>query len=148
MIATLVIGLLHHTDHVLRVDNSGWPFKSTVKSFTFSLLAYPILLLALLASRVPLTVRAFAVAANTVFTLYARIAIETPHMQYASWAMHRSVDAHLAPVPSLLGARVPEMGVVATAIGMALNALLLVTSVSLAYDAWRTHRKNRDSGRD
>ncbi len=46
--ATIVVGLVHHTDHVLRVDHSGWPFRSDVNPFTFSLLAYPILLFALL----------------------------------------------------------------------------------------------------
>jgi hypothetical protein len=46
--AAIIIGLVHHTDHVLRVDHSGWPFRPDVNPFTFSLLAYPILLFALL----------------------------------------------------------------------------------------------------
>jgi hypothetical protein len=39
-----VVGLafLHHVDHVLRADNSGWPFTSDVTPFTISLLVYPI----------------------------------------------------------------------------------------------------------
>jgi hypothetical protein len=30
------VGLLHHIDHVLRVDHSGWPFRSDVNPFTLS----------------------------------------------------------------------------------------------------------------
>lgn len=36
-----VLGVLHHTDHVLRFDHSGWPFRDVVTPFTFSLLVYP-----------------------------------------------------------------------------------------------------------
>jgi len=25
IILTMIVGLIHHTDHVLRVDHSGWP---------------------------------------------------------------------------------------------------------------------------
>jgi hypothetical protein len=39
--AVILIGLIHHTDHVLRVDHSGWPFRADLNPFTFSLLAYP-----------------------------------------------------------------------------------------------------------
>src|ERR1700730_18297812 len=48
LIAIMVVGIIHHTDHVLRFDHSGWPFRPDVNPFTFSLLAYPILLFALL----------------------------------------------------------------------------------------------------
>jgi hypothetical protein len=39
----IMLGLLHHIDHVLRFDHSGWPFRTQVTPFTFSLLAYPLL---------------------------------------------------------------------------------------------------------
>lgn len=38
--AATCVGFLHHVDHVLRVDHSGWPFVSTVTPFTFSLIVY------------------------------------------------------------------------------------------------------------
>ena len=41
-----VLGVLHHTDHVLRFDHSGWPFMDIVTLFTFSLLVYPLFILA------------------------------------------------------------------------------------------------------
>lgn len=37
-------GILHHVDHVVRGNHSGWPFQSAVTPFTFSLLIYALLL--------------------------------------------------------------------------------------------------------
>ena len=34
------LGILHHVDHVLRYDHSGWPFRDIVTPFTYSLLVY------------------------------------------------------------------------------------------------------------
>ncbi len=39
-----VFGLLHHVDHVVRGNHSGWPFVKEVTPFTFSLLVYALLL--------------------------------------------------------------------------------------------------------
>ena len=39
-----VFGVLHHVDHVVRGNHSGWPFKEEVTPFTFSLLVYALLL--------------------------------------------------------------------------------------------------------
>ena len=39
-----VFGLLHHVDHVVRGNHSGWPFVEEVTPFTFSLLVYALLL--------------------------------------------------------------------------------------------------------
>jgi len=38
LVAIMVVGIIHHTDHVLRFDHSGWPFRPEVNPFTFSLL--------------------------------------------------------------------------------------------------------------
>ena len=39
-----VFGVLHHVDHVVRGNHSGWPFQEEVTPFTFSLLIYALLL--------------------------------------------------------------------------------------------------------
>lgn len=39
-----VFGLLHHADHVIRGNHSGWPFQAEVTPFTFSLLIYALIL--------------------------------------------------------------------------------------------------------
>lgn len=45
------LSALHIADHALRVDHSGWPFRPEVTPFTFSLLAFPMLLFALFGPR-------------------------------------------------------------------------------------------------
>ncbi len=39
-----VFGVLHHADHVIRGNHSGWPFQEAVTPFTFSLLIYALIL--------------------------------------------------------------------------------------------------------
>jgi Zn-dependent membrane protease YugP len=42
--AVTIFGLLHHLDHVVRGNHSGWPFEEEVSPFTFSLLIYALLI--------------------------------------------------------------------------------------------------------
>jgi hypothetical protein len=39
-----VFSVLHHVDHVVRGNHSGWPFRAEVTPFTFSLLIYALIL--------------------------------------------------------------------------------------------------------
>ena len=39
-----IFAILHHVDHVIRGNHSGWPFQEAVTPFTFSLLIYVLLL--------------------------------------------------------------------------------------------------------
>ena len=39
-----VFSVLHHVDHVIRGNHSGWPFQAEVTPFTFSLLIYALIL--------------------------------------------------------------------------------------------------------
>ncbi len=41
---TTIFGIVHHIDHVIRGNHSGWPFEEAVTPFTFSLLIYALLL--------------------------------------------------------------------------------------------------------
>ena len=41
---TTIFAIMHHTDHVVRGNHSGWPFEEAVTPFTFSLLIYALLL--------------------------------------------------------------------------------------------------------
>ena len=43
-ISVSVFGFLHHVDHVVRGNHSGWPFQEQITPFTFSLLIYALLL--------------------------------------------------------------------------------------------------------
>ena len=40
----MILGAVHHIDHVVRGNHIGWPFSPTATPFTFSLLVYPALL--------------------------------------------------------------------------------------------------------
>ena len=42
--AAVIFGLMHHADHVIRGNHSGWPFQAEVTPFTFSLLIYALIL--------------------------------------------------------------------------------------------------------
>ena len=42
--AATVLTFLHHTDHVVRGNHSGWPFVAEITPFTFSLLGYALIL--------------------------------------------------------------------------------------------------------
>jgi hypothetical protein len=39
-----VFSVLHHADHIVRGNHSGWPFQVEVTPFTFSLLIYALIL--------------------------------------------------------------------------------------------------------
>lgn len=53
LLLALVLAVVHHADHVLRVDHSGWPFLPRASPFTYSLAVYPVFLVLLLARDKP-----------------------------------------------------------------------------------------------
>jgi len=138
LVAALVVGGLHHVDHVLRVDHSGWPFRADVNPFTFSLVAYPILLFALLGPERWFWLRWAGVAVGASFTLFAHVWIESPQMQYAMWAYNRSLEPGLWNIRNLCGAQSGTMGVIAVAISMTLNILLVTVMVTMLTDGIRS----------
>lgn len=129
--ASLSLAILHHADHVLRVDHSGWPFRPEVTPFTFSLLAYPMILFALFGPRRLFGLRLLLLALGTACTLYAHTAFESPAMQFAMWAENRSLDPHAAGLHNLPDVRSPTLGTVAVVVSMALNVTALVATGSM-----------------
>ena len=132
--ALIVVGLAHHTDHVLRVDHGGWPFRHDVNPFTFSLLAYPILLFALLGPARLFWARWSTLLIGMGFTLMAHIMIETPGMQYAMWAHNHSLEPSQPDTHNLLGLQSPFVGEVAVVLAMTLNLLLVAGVLSMLSD--------------
>jgi hypothetical protein len=131
LLTTIAVGLAHHIDHILRVDHSGWPFRPDVTPFTYSLLAYPVLLFALLGPARLFWLRWGGLALGTAFTLYAHSQIETPQMQYAMWAYNRSLEPQLWDIRNLCGVQSGAMGVIAVAVAMTLNLLLVITTIAM-----------------
>jgi Zn-dependent membrane protease YugP len=70
--AVTIFGLLHHADHVVRGNHSGWPFQDEVSPFTFSLLIY-----ALLVPGLYLTFRGRLMAAYWLVTSVVLFAVVT-----------------------------------------------------------------------
>ena len=111
------IGLIHHVDHVLRFDHSGWPFLGSVNAFTYSLIIYPLIAILLLARgrrrlRLALSFLLF------LLPTLAHIFIETPFMQYRTWSSRPDVN--------LLGVSSPVLGAVAVVITVLLSTVALL----------------------
>jgi hypothetical protein len=105
LLLTTVFGLLHHVDHVLRVDHSGWPFIAEVTPFTYSLAVYPVIVAVFIFRRWP-RLRAGLAAALFAFPTLSHIFIETPVHQYRTWAAQPDVNALAVSSPLLGGAAV------------------------------------------
>src|SRR4028118_2042043 len=67
---TTVFAIMHHTDHVVRGNHSGWPFQEAVTPFTFSLLIYALLLPGLY-----LTIKGRLMAGYWLFTAVVGLAL-------------------------------------------------------------------------
>ena len=65
-----VFSVLHHADHVVRGNHSGWPFQPEVTPFTFSLLIYALILPAIY-----LTARGRDVAGYHLFVAVTGLAL-------------------------------------------------------------------------
>ncbi|MFB6285352.1 MAG: hypothetical protein ABEK03_02075 [Candidatus Bipolaricaulia bacterium] len=130
LLAAVVIGLLHHVDHVLRFDHSGWPFKADINEFTFSLLVYPVVALTLWARRGSLARVGLATIVFLAPTL-AHIFIETPAHQHDTWANHPEIN--------LLGVSSPILGNLAGTITVLLSLVGFGAVIALAHE-WRVKR--------
>lgn len=137
--ASVGLGLLHHTDHVLRTDHSGWPFTEVVTPFTFSLLAYPVLLAAFLLRSRPL-LSAIAVALVLAVAQFSHVVFELPADQYQTWAAGVSQDPQHSGQPNLLGIESPLLGASAAGLSILLSVSLLAAVGSFVADALRTRK--------
>ncbi len=126
----ILIAFLHHADHALRVDHSGWPFREMVTPFTYSLAAYPVILFALFGPLRLFWMRWVLLAAATAFTIFAHTAIENPMTQFHMWAHNAS--AHDEGLRNALDVRSPLLGVLSMTIGMALNITAIVATLATA----------------
>ncbi len=125
---TTVLAVLHHIDHILRVDHSGWPFRHDVTPFTFSLLVYVIIAAVLFARGWPRT-RLVLAAVLALFPTFAHIFLETPADQYRTWAARP--DVNLVAVES------PILGAAAVLVTVLLSVLAAWTFVAFARERIR-----------
>ena len=135
------LGVLHHIDHILRFDHSGWPFRDVVTPFSYSLLVYPLLGVAFWCRRSGWS-RFAILLLILLLTQSAHIFLETPIQQYWVWAYYAScTTGKAAGLPNLLGLRSPLMGAAAALLSFALSGALIATCISLHYHPIR-HRNS------
>jgi hypothetical protein len=130
------LGLLHHADHVLRYDHSGWPFRPEVSPFTFSLIAYPIIAL-ILALRAYPRARIALTAVTYLVVQATHLLVEPPSHQYGTWARGYGITPSGATPSNLLELASPTLGVLSVALAVALSLAVLAALVSLVADLVR-----------
>lgn len=143
---TIVVGVIHHADHVLRFDHSGWPFRANVNPFTYSLLAYPIALFALLGPARLFWARWLVLLVGAGFTLWAHFMVEIPAVQYAVWAHNQSSDPHQPDAHNLLELQSTALGLAAVSVSMTLNVLVVTGVLSMLWDGVQHAEKIRSKG--
>lgn len=130
VVAVLVVGLLHHVDHVLRYENSGWPFRPDVTPFTVSLVAYPLIAVVLAARRRPV-LRAVLLLAGYLATQVSHVVFETPLVQFGSWADGHGPHGH----DNLVHLTSPAAGAASASLSVLLSVAFLAAIASAVADA-------------
>jgi hypothetical protein len=135
LLAVVGLAFAHHLDHVLRADNSGWPFTPELTPFTISLLVYPIFVLDFLLLRGRPWVRVGLVAGLFAALQVAHIVYEPPADQYGTWADGVSSVAYARGQPNLLHTASPILGALSVAVSTLLSVAVLVALVLLIREA-------------
>lgn len=133
LLLAVSLALIHHVDHVLRVDHSGWPFLAEVTPFTFSLVIYPIFLSVFLAGRKP-WYRILGTVILFLFSVIAHAFLETPRDQYHTWAYGSDFPGHLGR-HNLLGQDSRLLGVLAVVVTVMLSLSLLAALIAFRGEA-------------
>ena len=135
LLLAAALAALHHVDHVLRVDHSGWPFLPEVTPFTFSLAIYPIFLSVLLLRSKP-WYRVAGTALLFLFSVFAHAFLETPRDQYHTWAYGSDFPGHLGR-HNLLGQDSQFLGVCAVVLTIMLSLMLFASLLAFFAEARR-----------
>ena len=135
LLGVVALAFLHHLDHVLRADNSGWPFTPDLTPFTISLLVYPIFVLDFVLLRDRPWVRVGLVAVLFVALQVTHAIVEPPADQYGTWANGTSAVPHALGQPNLLHTTSPILGALSVAIATLLSLAVLAALVLLAREA-------------
>ncbi len=135
LLGVVALAFLHHVDHVLRADNTGWPFTPDVTPFTVSLLVYPIFVLDFLLLRDRPWIRVGLVAVLFVALQVTHAIVEPPADQYGTWANGTSSVPHALGRPNLLDVTSPVLGALSVAISSLLTLAVLAALVLLTREA-------------
>lgn len=131
------LGMLHHIDHILRVDHSGWPFSPDVTPFTYSLIVYPIILAIFILRQRP-WLRVVGAALIFAFVTFSHSYFETPFDQFQTWAYGSRSPAYCGST-NLLGLQSSGLGTAAVVLTIALSTVFLAVTIAF----WREARQMR-----
>ena len=135
LLVVLALAALHQIDHVLRADNSGWPFTPDVTPFTISFIIYPLMALDFGYLRSRPWVRVGLVAVLFVALQVVHLIYEPPSVQYGTWANGVSSVPHAYGQPNLLGIAAPALGVASVVVSTLLSGAVLAALVLLIREA-------------
>jgi hypothetical protein len=125
---TTIFAFVHHLDHVVRGNHSGWPFEPAVTPFTFSLLIY-----ALLVPGLYLTAKGRLIAGYWLFTAVLGLTL----LIWVHFVPTRDYEAPIRDIYGVYGS--PVVGFLAVA-----DLILLIASVvALAGVAIQALREGR-----
>jgi hypothetical protein len=137
--AVVGLALLHHTDHVLRGDHSGWPFKDELTPFTISLVIYPLAFVVMLQRRRP-WLRVGLMSAAFLATQATHVFVETPADQHGMWATNMSTVDDTLGDPNLLDLQSGLLGYLAAGVSILLSLAMLTALFFLLRDTRRPGR--------
>src|SRR4029453_765890 len=147
LLGVVALAFLHHLDHVLRADNSGWPFTPDLTPFTIRLLVYPIFVLDFVLLRNRPWVRVGLVAVLFVALQVTHAVVEPPGDQYGAWAKGTSAVPHALGLPNLLHTASPVLGALSVPVPSWLSLAVLAALVLLAREAHANQREPAASER-
>ena len=130
---TFILSLLHHIDHILRIDHSGFPFLSRVSPFTYSLFVYPIFLVIALFRKQP-WYRVIGTLMLFLFATIAHIFFEPMKDKFHTWAYGSNLKYHIGE-QNMLGYNSKLLGVCSIVLAILLSVSLLVTLILFIKDA-------------
>ncbi|MBC8110228.1 MAG: hypothetical protein H7Y04_04130 [Verrucomicrobia bacterium] len=138
LLLSLIVSVIHHTDHVLRIDHSGWPFLPQITSFTYSLLVYPIFLFIFLAKP---WYQVFGTAFLFLFATIAHIFFEPMGDKFHTWAYGSNLSGHIGE-ENMLRQNSVFLGVCSIVLAMFLSLVLFATLLSFIKEARRAKTNN------
>ncbi len=125
---TTIFAFVHHLDHVVRGNHSGWPFEPAVTPFTFSLLIY-----ALLVPGLYLTAKGRLIAGYWLFSAVLGLTL----LIWVHFVPTRDYEAPIRDIYGVYGS--PVVGFLAVA-----DLIMLIASVvALAGVAIQALREGR-----
>jgi len=116
---TTAFGSMHHVDHVVRGNHSGWPFEQAITPFTFSLLIYALLLPGLY-----LTAKGRLMAGYWLFTAVVGLAL----VVWVHFIPTGDYEAPIEDIYAIYGSPLAGLLAVVVLAGLVISLAMLATA--------------------